>query len=468
MKRLIMIGALIFLTSSLILSLPAFARKRTSKPWTDVSLSTLPSVVGMTNSWSFEINYRSPAYLSDVDKMYLQAAYGTGSNKYSPPKLDGKPAGRYGYYFYRGINYAINDARLDIYSNFSKSTFGSCFITYGTDHRSKDDQPFLAGVPSRLSFKTAFAWKLKENLTAAVSGSINNYPLSYVFNLQPRPYGAPADTQFTLTSGDGENIVGEADLMYRTQNNLDVIIGGIFQTFHSKFDPPDPPHKPDGTPANYYDTATVKEYIYSAAPKISVKKTFSTGSYLRAGGSYYFNLFDYQYLGRNQWEYPSLKSASYRLQSFDTFVPKWKLYADGAKALGASSVLYSCLEVGSYPNALSLTETAFVPMQFSLVNRTNLFSGSLSADITSRLTRIFTASCGIELRYFNNGDVKTQLDERTIYAKLRMGATTRFYRNLWWSVRIPGLRLYSSNELGSAVLFENKSYIEFDILFLGL
>jgi hypothetical protein len=33
---------------------------------------------------------------------------------------------------------------------------------------------------------------------------------------------------------------------------------------------------------------------------------------------------------------------------------------------------------------------------------------------------------------------------------------------------MPDLRLYTSKKLGSAILFENKSYIETDILFLGL
>ena len=28
------------------------------KPWPDINLSTLPSVVGMANSWAFEINQR--------------------------------------------------------------------------------------------------------------------------------------------------------------------------------------------------------------------------------------------------------------------------------------------------------------------------------------------------------------------------------------------------------------------------
>ncbi len=55
-----------------------------------------------------------------------------------------------------------------------------------------------------------------------------------------------------------------------------------------------------------------------------------------------------------------------------------------------------------------------------------------------------------------------------MYLKLRAGGTTRIYRSLWWTVRVPDMRLYTSKKLGSAVLFENKSYIETDLLLLGL
>jgi hypothetical protein len=75
---------------------------------------------------------------------------------------------------------------------------------------------------------------------------------------------------------------------------------------------------------------------------------------------------------------------------------------------------------------------------------------------------------GFEVRQFANGDDKTFLDDRSMYLKLRAGGATRFYRNLWWSIRVPDFRLYTSKGLGSAILFENKSYIETDILFLGL
>jgi hypothetical protein len=413
----------------------------------------------MTNSWAFEINHRSPVYLADIDKLYLAVAYGTGSNENNLTRLQGRAAGRYGYYFYRDLGFNISDVRLSAYSSFSRSTFGSVWITYGKDRNKKNKEEFLVSIPSRLDFKVAFAWKFMDNVTAAVSGSMNNYPPSYIFALQPTN-SSPADTQFSLSAGDGENIVGEVDLLYRTRTNLDVILGGVFQASRTKYDAPGPP---------YDDTATVKEYIYSGAPRFSIKKTFATGSYLRAGAAYYFNLFDYvDEKGGNPWESPSQDYASYRLQRFDSFVPLWKVFTDGSKALGTNATLYSRLEAASYPNALTKTQTDFVPVNLSLIDSDNLFSGCFAAEIAGRLTRIISAAVGIELRYVDIGVSKSQLDDRSLYAKLRLGATTRFYRNLWWSVRIPDLRLYTSKEVGSAALFENRSYIETEILFLGL
>jgi hypothetical protein len=157
----------------------------------------------------------------------------------------------------------------------------------------------------------------EENLTLAVSGAISNYPSSYVFALQPSA-AAISDSQLSLPSRDGENLVSEVDLLYRTKNNMDIIVGGIFQRLFEKFDAPDAPLRADGTPNNYKDTAVVKEYIYSGAPRVSVKKTFPSGSYWRAGGSIYFSLYDYQYAGASKYDYPDTTFPSYRLQSFET------------------------------------------------------------------------------------------------------------------------------------------------------
>ncbi len=440
---------------------------RKARPWPDISLSTVPSIVWMANSWAYEINHRSPTYLGDLDKMYVSFAFGYGKNSNSLDKLDGEPGSRYGYSFYRAIDYKNSDFRLDMYSNLGKTTYGSLWVVYGRDRNEKTKKPFLEAVPSRLSFKTAFAWKPKENLTLGISGAISNYPSSYVFALQP---SVPVvnDSQLSLPSRDGENLVGEVDLLYRTKSNMDIIVGGIFQRLYEKFDAPDAPLRADGTPNNYKDTATVKEYIYSGAPRVSVKKTYPSGSYWRAGGTFYFSLYDYQYAGASKYDYPSLYNPSYRLQRFETLVPKWKVYADGTKALGANAALYACVETGRYPNALTRKDTDFVPLRMSLVDLVDLSSTSLRVDFTGKLTRIFSGMIGFEVRQFANGDDKTLLDDRSMYLKLRAGGATRFYRNLWWSIRVPDFRLYTSKGLGSAILFENKSYIETDILFLGL
>jgi hypothetical protein len=83
------------------------ARKK--KPWPDVNLSTLPSVVGAANSWDFEINERSPVYLADLDKMYVTLAYGWGESSNNlqgrDPNLD-----QYGYGFYNTtFEHSINN-----------------------------------------------------------------------------------------------------------------------------------------------------------------------------------------------------------------------------------------------------------------------------------------------------------------------------------------------------------------------
>jgi hypothetical protein len=440
---------------------------RKARPWPDISLSTVPSIVWMANSWAYEINHRSPTYLGDLDKMYISFAFGYGKNSNSLDKLDDEAAGRYGSSFYRAIDYKNSDFRLDMYSNLGKTTYGSLWVVYGKDRNEKNKKPFLESVPSRLNFKTAFAWKPKDHLTLAISGAISNYPSSYIFALQPTA-ASIIDSQLSLPSRDGENLVGEIDFLYRTKSNMDITVGGIFHRLFEKFDVPEAPLRPDGTPNNYKDTAEVKEYIYSGAPRVSVKKTYPSGSYWRAGGTLYFSLYDYQYAGAGRYDYPSRDLPSYRLQSFETLVPKWKFYADGTKALGGSAALYACLETGRYPNALTRKDTDFVPLRMSLADIVDLSSTSLRVDFTGKLTRIFTGMIGLEVRQFDNGDDKTLLDDRSMFLKLRAGGMTRFYRNLWWSIRVPDFRLYTSKALGSAILFENKSYIEMDILFLGL
>lgn len=466
MKRQLATILLVAVLLSLVVGSSAEAKRKT-RPWPEISLSTVPSIAWMPNSWAHEINHRSPTYLGDLDKMYISVAFGYGRNSNSLGKLDRQSTSRYGYSFYNAIDYKNTDFRLDIYSNLGKTTFGSLWVVYGKDRNEKNKKPFLESVPSRLSFRTAFGWKPKENLTLAISGAISNYPSSYIFALQPSD-AAVTDSQLSLPSRDGENLTGEVDLLYRTKGNMDIIVGGIFHRLYEKFDAPDAPLLADGTPNNYKDTAVVREYIYSGAPKVSVKKTYQSGSYWRAGGALYFSLYDYQYVGASRYDYPSREYSSYRLQSFETLVPKWKFYVDGTRTLGTNTALYACVETGRYPNALTRKDTDFVPLRMSLVNLVDLSSTSLRVDFTGKLTRIFSGMIGFEVRQFANGDDKTFLDDRSMYLKLHAGGMTRFYRNLWWSVRMPNLRLYTSRELGSAILFENKSYIETDILFLGL
>jgi hypothetical protein len=433
---------------------------RKARPWPDISLSTVPSIVWMTNSWAYEINHRSPAYLGDLDKMYMSFAFGYGNNSNSLDKLDDEAAGRYGSSFYRAIDYKNSDFRLDMYSNLGKTTYGSLWVVYGRDRKKEKKKPFLEAVPSRLNFKTAFAWKPKENLTLGISGALSNYPSSYIFALQPKA-ALDTDPQLSLPSRDGENLIGEVDLLYRTKNNMDIIVGGTFQRLYEKFDAP--------INSTNMDTAEVKEYISSGAPRVSVKKTYPSGSYWRAGGAIYFNLYDYQYVGSGKYDSLNLEDLSYRSQSFETLLPKWKVYADGTKALGANAALYACVETGRYPNELTWKDTELAPLQLSLVDLVDLSSTSLRVDLTGKLTRIFTGMIGLEVRQFANGnDIKKLLDNRSMYLTLSAGGMTRFYRNLWWSIRVPDFRLYTSKSLGSAILFENKSYIEMDILFLGL
>ncbi len=187
-------------------------------------------------------------------------------------------------------------------------------------------------------------------------------------------------------------------MLYRTKSNLDIIVGGIFQRLYEKFDAPESSLDSLGNPTNYRDTAIAKESIYSGAPRVSVKKTYPSGSYFRGGGAIYFSLYDYQYAGASQYDYPNKYLPSYRLQSFETLVPKWKFYADGTKMLGLNTALYACIETGRYPNALTRKETDFVPVRISLANLVDLSSTSLTVDLTGKLTRIFHGMIGFEVR----------------------------------------------------------------------
>ncbi|MGB5137395.1 MAG: hypothetical protein WBP29_02575, partial [Candidatus Zixiibacteriota bacterium] len=133
--------------------------------------------------------------------------------------------------------------------------------------------------------------------------------------------------------------------------------------------------------------------------------------------------------------------------------------------------VYSALEFSGYPNRLTRKDTDFVPVDLSLINSDNIFSTALTADFSAKLTRIFNGMAGVTIRYIGKGDdagASTAMDDRSIYASLRFGTMTRFYRNLWWTIRVNDLHLYTSEAVGTAALFENTSYFETEILFLGL
>lgn len=468
MSKILKLGLLILLTLPLIHT-ETEAAPRKSRPWPEINLSILPSVLGMSNSWAFEINQRSAVYLSDLDKLHVAASYGRGKNENDINALAGNNAGRYGYHFYRSIDYKIDNFKLDVYSHLGKKTFGSLWATYGEDQTRATKRAFLISEPNRINVKTAFAWKFRPHLTAAIAGTFNNYPRSYIFALQPSG-SSPADTQFALPANVGENLEGQFDVLYRTGNNLDVIVGGRFIYQHTKFAAPEPP-----IGAGYRDTSEVKEFVYSGAPRIIVRKTFQSGSYLRAGASVYFSLWDYQYTGTGKWDYPSTGVPSYRAQSFDTMIPSWEFYLDGSRLLGPNAAVYSALEFAGYTNRLTRKDTDFVPVDLSLVNADNIVSAAFTADITARLTRIFHGMAGVKIRHISKGDKLSEansasgiMDDRTIYPSLRFGTMTRFYRNLWWTIRVNDLRLYKSEAVGTAALFENTSYVETEILFLGL
>ncbi len=459
MRNLIMTFTAVILTFSLI-GTTADARK--GKPWPDISLSTLPSVVGAANSWAYEINHRSPTYLADLDKMYVSLSYGLGKETKHLPKLK-ETQFEAAYRSYCSVlDNKISNFRFNIYSNLGKHTFGSLWVTYGKRLNRLTNKSIIKSIPSSMEVKIAFAWRIAEKITLGVSGSKSNWPRSLVFIFQPKN---TESEQAELRADVGENLVGELDLLYRHRPDLDIIIGGFFQNIYTKS---------NLVSDNYGDTCRVKEYIYSGAPRFAIKKTFTSGAYLRLGGAYYFNLFDYEYEGggsgasKMKFEAPSSQLPSYRLQEFSSFTPKWHVFADGSKILGNNSALYLAGEFGHYPNHLTIDDTQWAPLRGSLVELNDLVSGSVTAEITSKLTRILHAMAGVEIRLFDNGDVNDDLDNRSLYAKLSLGTTTRFYRNLWWSVRAPDIRLYTSKALGSSILFRNRSYIETEILFLGL
>jgi hypothetical protein len=426
----------------------------------------------MTNSWQFEINKRSPAYLSDLDKLYVALAFGYGKNQNSLNALTGAQSHRWGYSVYNNIDYRMTDFSLNIYSQLGSKTFGSLFATYGSDRNQTTKDDFLRSIPNRLDVKTAFAWRLRHKLTLGVSGRFSNYPKSYVFALQPTNT-SPYENQVNLPVNVGQTYIGESDLMYRTDEGIDFILGGKFQYRYSKFFKPD-----DVVGDGLLDTAEVKEHIYSGAPKVMVKKTFPSGSFIRGGASYYFNLFDYQYLGGGNYPTVNTSVPSYRSQQLSTMIPNWELFVDGSKVIGPEAVVYSSLRYSNYPNRLTRSETDWIPIDLSLVNADNLNSVEWLTDVSGKLTRILHGLAGVRVRYLNpkinsqrdplqavEGNVP--LDNRSVYVSLRLGTTTRFYRSLWWSVRLEDLHLYSTKEVGTASLFENRTFIETEVLLLG-
>ncbi len=459
--------ASLFLIAVTLLPLIHAESARKPRPWPEINLSLLPTVVGMSNSWPYEINERSAVYLSDLDKLHIALSYGFGRNDNELRTLSGDAASRFGYGFYKSIDYKISDIKLDVYSHLGKKTFASLWAVYGEDKNRKDNNAFLVYEPNRVEVRTSFAWRFRQDWTGAIAGSFSNYPYAYVFSLQPEGT-RPADPQFELPANVGEHFTATIDLMRRTKK-FDWIVGFNMERHYSKFAAPDPP-----AGSNYRDTSEVKEFIYSGAPRLIVKRSFPSGSYLRAGAAVYFNLFDYQYTGAGRWDYPSTSVPSYRSQTINTMIPTYKIFIDGSRVLNANAVLYSTLEFAGYPNRLTRKDTDFVPINLSLVDAEDIFTANWATDIAANLTRIFTGLIGVRARYVNGEappadelDLRP-LDDRSLYVSLRLGAQTRFYRNLWLNVRVNDLRLYTSEEVGSAALFENRRYVETELLFLGL
>jgi hypothetical protein len=90
MKRQLTIILLAAVLLSLAVGSSAEAGRKT-RPWPEISLSTVPSIVWMANSWAYEINHRSPTYLGDLDKMYISFAFGYGRNRNSLDNLIAHP-----------------------------------------------------------------------------------------------------------------------------------------------------------------------------------------------------------------------------------------------------------------------------------------------------------------------------------------------------------------------------------------
>ena len=156
-------------------------------------------------------------------------------------------------------------------------------------------------------------------------------------------------------------------------------------------------------------------------------------------------------------------------------IPDWDFYIDGSHLLGPNAVIYSALNFTGYPNHLTRSNTDFVPIDLSLLNNDNLLSTALTVDISGKLTRIFHGNIGITARFLGKGDLaesafgdSTPLDNRSFYPTIHIGTQTRFYRNLWWTIRVTDYPLYKSEQVGTAALFENEKYFETEILFLGL
>jgi len=463
MSKTISILLIASLSFGLITANPTWAQRK-SRPWPEISLSTLPSVVGMSNSWPYEIQRRSPVYLADLDKLHVAFSYGKGRHDNDLNPLAGAASARYGYSFYQGVDYSSDNFKLDVYSHLGKTTFGSVWAVYGEDEDRETRRAFLTSEPNRVEVRTAFAWTFKPGWTAAVAGTFSNYPYAYVFALQPSG-SQPTDSQFALPANVGEQFTGTVDVLHRSQSNLDLIVGAEFLRHYTKFAAPDPP-----AGSNYRDTSEVKEYIYSGAPRVILKKTFSTGDYVRAGASVYFNLVDYQYTGAGRWEYPSLAVPSYRTQTLESMVPKWNFYLDGSHLLSSNAVLYGAAEVAGYPNRLTRKDTDFVPVDFSLLDVENITTAAFTVDIAAKLTPIFHGTAGVTLRYLDTGPITATrpVDDRSLYPSLHVGTQTRFYRSLWWTVRVNEFRLYTSEEVGTAALMENRYYFETEVLFLGL
>lgn len=223
---------------ALMLAEAADARRRQPRPWPEINLSILPSVLGMTNSWEFEITSRSPAYLSDIDRLHIAAAFGRGKNENNLNSLANGANPRWGYNLYNTIDYQITDLKLKVYSHLGNNTFGSLWATYGKDRDAKTKSAFIESIPNRLNVRTAFAWRILPKWTVGVSGTFDNYPRSYVFAFQQQGTSAESK-QVDLPANLGENYSGELDLLYRPpqqsgHNLRREIPAPILEVYHSR------------------------------------------------------------------------------------------------------------------------------------------------------------------------------------------------------------------------------------------